>query len=444
MHRSIEKQLLRWKDQVNRMPLLLRGARQVGKSFLLLAFGNKYFANTIHINFEKKPVFKRAFLTKNPQQICNTLALMTNQEIKPNHTFLFLDEIQECPEAIEALRYFKEEMPGLHVAGAGSLLEFTLNDEQFHMPVGRIQFYYLKPCSFTEYLMALGNDKLIGFLQQVNYKNATEIALHEHLLTLMRQYLVLGGMPAVIKQYLDTSDYLQCQEIQANLFNTFRGDFGKYSKQAQHKYLQALFEEAPKLVGQHFHYVDVDPHMQSRDLKLALQALCDAGLIYQIFSGNANGLPLNAALNKKKFKLLFLDVGLVQYTNHLSPQLLLSEDFFALKRGALVEQLVGQELLTLFPFYEAGELFFWERNKPGSSSEVDYVIHVDDLIIPVEVKVGATGRLKSLRIFMEEKKSILGIRISQQPLYFENKILSVPLYMVNEIPRLVKEIIQKG
>jgi uncharacterized protein len=439
MLRLIEERLKLWKDEVGRMPLLVRGARQVGKSYILEKFGRENFGQLVTINFERRPDYKQAFTSLEPIQICNKLALLSKQPIEPGKTLLFLDEIQECPEAISALRYFKEEMPELHVIGAGSLLEFTLNDAQFRMPVGRVQFYYLKPLSFKEFLLASGNNILVEHLAQATPQSGIEPVIHEHALELLRHYLVLGGLPAVIQHYLDTENLVACQERQANLLMTYRSDFGKYANQTKHKYLQAIFERAPGLVGQHFKYADIDPHMQARDLKQALLALRHAGLLYQVFCTQASGLPLISTVNEKKFKLLFLDTGLVQHASHLSADLLLQKDLFTINRGHVIEQFVGQELLTLSEFFDPGEIFYWERNTPGSTAEIDYVIHVDSRIVPIEVKAGTTGRLKSLRIFMTEKSAPLGVHISQKPLARHDDILSIPLYMLYELPRLVRQ-----
>lgn len=440
MKRDVEKQLQNWKKQTSRMPILLRGARQVGKTYLVEKFGQNHFQNLVNINFELQPEFCQCFENLDPVNITNLISSIAGQPILPGETLLFLDEIQECLNAIASLRYFKEKMPNLHVIGAGSLLEFVLNDENFRMPVGRVQYLYLKPISFKEYLVASGNEQLVICLEQATVNKGVQQPIHKKLLSLLREYLVLGGMPAVIKEYLANKNFTQCQNIQIALLNTFRNDFGKYAKKTNHIHLQKLYEKAPGLIGQHFKYVKIDPDMLSRDIKTAMNLLSDAGIINIIYSTAASGLPLNALINEKKFKMIFLDVGLVKRTSQLGADILLKEDLLLINQGALAEQFVGQEILAYADPFEASQLFFWAREQRGSMAEVDYVINVDSLIVPVEVKSGATGRLKSLRIFMAEKKLNLGVRISQHALGLENGILSVPLYMINEIPRLVRDI----
>lgn len=425
MQRTLKQELIKWKEQ--HMPLLVRGARQVGKTFLIEEFGHQYFDNVVTINFEIHKNLFSAFESLSPPQIINTIALLTGQTITPGKTLLFLDEIQECPAAIQSLRYFKEQMPELHVIGAGSLLEFTLNDTQFRMPVGRVQFLYLKPLSFIEYLNAIGQAQFVDYLAGVSLKTKIELSVHEQLLKLVKQYFILGGMPSVLQSFIDGQDLLQCQVIQSALLESFRNDFGKYATGAKHRYLQRLFEKAPGLIAQHFKYVNIDPHIQSREIKPVVDDLRDAGLIHQCFCTNASGLPFYSTANEKKFKLFFLDIGLVQNISELSGDLLMEDNLLLINRGAIAEQFVAQELLAYAKPYQHSSLFYWERNAPSSTAEVDFVINVDGQIIPIEVKAGKTGKLKSLHLFLKEKKGEVGIQLSQAPLHYSDKILSIPL-----------------
>ncbi len=438
MHRELIEALISWKNQPSRMPLLLRGARQVGKTYLASHFGKEHFSHLVEINFELQPHFANCFESLEPTKIVNAINTLIHQKIEPGKTLLFLDEIQECPRAIMALRYFKEQMPSLHVMGAGSLLEFAMKDEQFRMPVGRVQSLYLKPLSLIEYLKAAGYENLIEVLAGATPESGLDKVATYKLEELLHEYFILGGMPDVISHYLEHHDLPYCQIIQAALLNTYRNDFGKYASSAKHKYLQRLYEKTPGMVGQHFQYSKVDPNMQSRDLKSALENLVDAGLIYQIYASKASGLPLNAFISEKKFKLLFIDIGLVKATSLLDVELIKNKDLMLINRGVLVEQFVGQELLAYGPTYQAGQLFYWERAKPSSTAEVDYVINVEEHVVPIEVKSGKTGSLRSLQLFLDEKKLPFGVRLSLAPLSYKNRVLSVPLYMAHEVPRLVQ------
>ncbi len=450
MDRDIEKDLENWKQQKERMPILLRGARQVGKSYVIEKFGQNQFDNILVVNFKLRPELCQCFETLEPSEILEKLSLAMHHKIESGKTLLFLDEIQDCPNAIRALRYFKERMPDLHVIGAGSLLEFTLNDADFRMPVGRVQSLYLKPLSFKEYLGAAGYSDLRKFIEQVDLKKPIADVIHQELLKQIRTYMSLGGMPSVLKTYLDSEiislgamsrsyNFNACQIQKATLLNNYRSDFGKYAKHAQIQHLKRVFEKAPGLVGDHFKYSKVDPDARSYQIKSALELLQHAGLVYPIHSTSASGIPLISLMNEKKFKILFLDVGLVAYASQVDAELLL-ENIILINRGSIAEQLVGQELLAYTPSFEEAKLYFWSRDKKSSMAEVDFVITVGSKIIPIEVKAGSTGHLKSLHLLMQEKNLPLGIRISQLPLTFDGKILSIPMYMVGEVSRLVRMI----
>ena len=439
MKRDIEQELLKWKTSPLRAPLLVRGARQVGKSWIIEKFGREQFKNLIFLNFEQRPEVKACFETLLPEKIVSAIELFTGSTISPGNSLLFLDEIQECPQAIVALRYFKEQLPDLHVIGAGSLLEFVLNEEDFSMPVGRIQFLYLRPLSFQEFLSAIGREKLRDFLKNITLQNPPPTAIHEELSKLVREYVALGGMPAVISGYLQTKSLYQAQDVQSDILATYRRDFGKYSKKTKHKILSLLYEKAPGLIGCWFKYNKVDSDLPSRDIKVALEQLCFAGLLSKVHHTSASGLPLITTQNEKKFKILFLDVGLVKRARFLDTALLFQEDLMLINQGLLAEQFVGQELLAYRDPKVEERLFFWAREQKSSSAEVDFVIPIDHKIIPIKVKAGTTGRLKSLKIFMEEKGSTLGVRISQAPLSFDSQVLSIPFYLIGEFRRLVLE-----
>ncbi len=439
--RLIEKELEDWRHAPQRYPLLLRGARQVGKTYIVEKLG-KQFESFEMVNFEAQPEAIACFSTFNPQEIVQRLELLTKRPIRPGQTLLFLDEIQSCPEAIAALRYFKEKMPELHVIGAGSLLEFALVEGKFSFPVGRVQFIYLNPLSFKEFAFALGEGDAIALLDQCTLKDPLSEEVHKSLIQKVKEYFLVGGMPAVVKEFQGKRSFLHLSRIQDLLLSTYRADFSKYATEAEKKYLRKLFEGIPYQIGQHFKYSEIDPHIKSRELKAALDRLEMAGLVHPIFATAASGIPLAMQINLKKFKPLFLDIGLVQRALQVDPELIISNDLIQIHRGALAEQFVGQELLTNVDCFREEKLFFWEREKRSSSAEVDYVISVKQHILPVEVKAGTQGHLKSLIQFMNEKKSPLGIRISQQPLSYKDHILSVPFYMIQQIPRLVKSLLE--
>lgn len=440
MRRDIEKELILWKAQKEKYPLIIRGARQVGKSYLVETFGKTHFQNNVVVNLEFQPQLKDCFKSLDPSEIINKLQLILGVQIKEDNTLLFLDEIQECPQAIMALRYFKEKMPKLSIIAAGSLLEFVMRSPDFKMPVGRIQFLYLEPMSFSEYLDAAGNQNLREFISDVKLTDSIDDVIHKKLLELLRIYIIVGGMPAALTEYLSSKDLMNCQRIQTALLQTYRSDFGKYAKISQHKYLQKVFDAAPRMAGQRIKYSNIDPDTRSRDLKNALNLLTLAGIVRPIYLTKASGLPLGAQINEQRFKINFLDVGLMQNSCGLQGRLSIEEDFMQINAGSVAEQFVGQELTAYSDRHQQVGLYFWAREKRGSMAEVDYVINIGSDIFPVEVKSGKEGRLKSLRMFIEEKKSRLGIRFSQDKLSYYDKILSIPLYMVEQLPRLAESL----
>lgn len=442
MKRSIETQLLEWKNDPNRLPLIVRGARQVGKSYTIEKFGKAEFDNIVIANFEFSRKLPVCFETLDPQEIISKIEVLLKNKITIGKTLLFLDEIQLCPAAILALRYFKEKMPGLHIIAAGSLLEFVLNDLDFSFPVGRIQFLYQKPLSFKEFLMNYNETNIIERLEVATPFNPLEPIFHEHLIELLREFLLVGGMPAPMSSYLDNKSFIKTKQLQTAILETYYNDFSKYAKKAVHQHLQELFEKIPSVVGQQFKYSSIVPDLRSRDIKLALTQLNWMALIQKVYLNTASGIPIKSQKKDNIFKLLFLDVGLLQNASGLEYEETFNQNILQINSGAIAEQFVGQELLAYGSPYEHHENYFWKRESPSSTAEIDYLIQQGRNILPIEVKAGKTGRLKSLQLFIEEKKAPFGIRVSTQPLSYENNILSIPLYMISELPRLVKIILK--
>lgn len=444
MKRFVEKELLLWKDKEERTPLIIRGARQVGKSFTVEEFGKKNFVNTLVVNFEERNEACHCFESLEIPNILKALGYLYGVTITPGETLLFLDEIQICPQAIKALRYFKEKLPSLHVIAAGSLLEFVIEDEErpISFPVGRVRFLNMKPLSFSEFLDAIDQGQWKEGIKSITLQNPLSDPFHNLLLQFIRDYFLVGGMPMAVKSYARTKSYIEVQRDQKALLDMYRLDLAKYTKKNQFAYLQRLFEICPQLVAKHFRYSKIDPESTnpSRDYKYALRKLGQAGLIFPVHATAANGIPLKAEENEKKFKLLFLDIGLLQCSLEINPITFNDFTFAQVNSGVLAEQFVGQELLAYSDCYMDPHLFFWQTEKSGSA-EVDYVLNYFEKVIPVEVKAGKSGRLASLNQFLERKSAPIGVHISTNQLSFKNKVLSVPLYMVSEIPRLLSELL---
>ncbi len=437
MKRDISIFLNKWKHSKVRQPLLIRGARQVGKTFSIMQFGKDNFENCVAINFEEKPEFGKCFDNLNPKLIIEKISILSNESIRPGKTLLFFDEIQDYPLVISSLRYFYEKMPDLHVIGAGSLIEFALKSEKFKMPVGRIQSIYMYPLSFCEFLDAINQSKLRGYINTINLNDKIESIFENRLTELLRLYFILGGMPKIVESYVNSVEMNEIMHLQTALLKTYEEDFAKYSKTSNHKYLREVFLTAPAMVGKRYKYSQINNLIPSRYLKEALNLLCDTMCISKIVHTAADGVPFEAEKNDKKFKILHLDIGLMQRALRLEHSILFNNNLMQINSGSIAEQYVGQELIALENQYENNKLFFWARDAKSSNAEIDYMAMVENIPVPVEVKAGKTGSLKSMRLFLNEHpNSNFGIRFSLREFSFHDQILSIPLFMVSQLKRL--------
>ncbi len=437
MKRDIYKELIDWRRADSIKPLLIRGARQVGKTFIIQKFGESDFSNCITINFERNPEYKDVFTTFDPVEIVERIILLTAKKIVKGKTLLFFDEIQECPKAITSLRYFYEEMPDLHVIGAGSLLEFALRSGDIKVPVGRIQYIYMHPLSFNEFLDALGESALKNHISlSQNIADITD-SLHNKLIDLVRKYYLIGGMPAVVKEYISTRDIIKCQRIQRSIIDTYTDDFGKYSKDSNIKYLQMVFYAAASMVGKKFVYSHVDNSIKSRYLKEAVELLETAGVLTRIRRTNGDGLPLEANVKDNFFKLLFLDVGLLHSVNGIYNETIRTENLASIFNGAVAEQFVGQELLANQDFYKKPTLFYWAREAKNSNAEIDYLTSYKSDIIPIEVKSGKSEKMISLKMFINKYKSKIALQVSQSKSSNKAIVVSIPFYGIANFTKLI-------
>ncbi len=441
MRRKLEKELSEWKDRKEHLPILLRGARQVGKSYLVERFGKSFFEDVAVVDLENRPDLRQVFSVREPSEILSRLSLSLGKPIVPGKSLLFLDEIQLCPEILTCLRYFKEKMPELHVIAAGSLLEFLLQEENFSFPVGRVEFLYLRPLSFLEYLEAAA-PFVASRLQEWNLEKMPSDMEHQEMLKWVRRYLFTGGMPAAVSASLQENSLLECQRVHYRILQAYESDFGKYAKEIQHKYLRLVFQRAPALVGKILKYQEIDPEVRSRDLKPAIDLLCHAGLFQRTFATTAAGLPLHAHVKEGRAKLFYLDVGLLQSATKVDSEAFFQEDILQINSGMLAEQFVQQELLSYSAPFQNAPLLFWEKER--AEAEVDFVISMGSKIFPIEVKAGSTGALRSMHGFLNEKKLELGIRISQHPLSLRENLLSVPLYLISSLGKICGKFVHKS
>ncbi len=454
MHRFAVDYLKEWKTKPNRKPLVIRGARQVGKTHLVRLFSEECFDQIVEINFERNPEVAALFTSNDPLKIVQLLELQFNISIRQGSTLLFLDEIQATPEVFASLRYFHEELPGQHIISAGSLLEFALKEATFSMPVGRVEYLHLGPMQFEEFLLAAGETKLPDYLNHFLPHDSIPEPIHQKLMEHHRNFLVTGGMPEAIMAYLNHNSWQQCESTKNSLISTFQDDFNKYAKRIKNQHLLLLFKKIPLLVGNKFKYVNVDRNERAGDLAKALNLLFMARVAYSVYHSSCTGVPLGATINSKKFKALFLDVGLMSTISGLN--LLDFEkagDVMTVNAGSICEQFIGQHLLYSGHFYQEPEVHYWAREKKNSSAEVDYVVTDGTSIIPIEVKAGKGGTLKSLHMFLREKNIPTGIRFnSERPSLLEQKtalpdgknktyaLLSLPLYLVSQTRRLIRQL----
>ncbi len=451
MLRFFTEYLIDWKNRNYKKPLIIRGARQVGKTYTIEKFGYEYFATVIKINFEETPDLKQFFQTNNVEQIVQNLEIYFGKDIRRSSTLLFLDEIQTCPEAVVALRYFFEKMPDLHIIAAVSLLDHALNELQYSMPVGRVEFAYMYPLSFYEFLIAINEKSLLEFLRSFTIQQKISKPIHNKLIELVRLYFFIGGMPEAVKTYAETKSLLNTQRIHESIIKTLEFDFSKYGSRLQQTTLTKLLNYIPRTTGQKFKYVNFDHSKRSETIRNAIELLSMSRIVNLIHNTKANAIPLEGGIVEKVFKTLFFDIGL---SNHILKLRLTDLQYLNLhNEGSLAEQFIGQELVCLSPYFAENNLYYWIREKRNSEAEIDYLVQSGNEIIPIEVKAGKTGTLKSLQIFVTEKKLSKAIRfnsdmpsvvqvdtsikINNNLVKVNFQLLSLPFYLVQEYKRFL-------
>lgn len=421
IQRNIDVELLEWKNNPMRKPLLLRGARQVGKSSAVRHFGKefKYFAE---VNFERHKAVKTFFQGDiDIRLIAQKIAKYINVTIEEGETLLFLDEIQECPEAIMALRFFKEDYPGLHVIAAGSLLEFTLQELPTY-GVGRIHTLFMYPMTFDEFLKANDENGLIDMKGQADSRHPLDDAFHEKLVEYFRIYLLVGGMPEAVLAWIKTHDFNQCSRVQEDIILTYDDDFSKYKKRVSPDLLRTTMRGICHQPGEKITFKQISADHRSSQIREAVRLLTLAGLTTPVVATSGNGIPLDAEANEKNMKILFLDSGLLltvlqlegNLAQHLIEQIMTGNPQELVNKGGLVEMVAGLEILRNKPCVQRQRMFYWEKSG-NSIAEIDYLDIFNLKVTPIEIKSGTQGGMKSLWLFMREKHLTEAIRCS-----FEN------------------------
>lgn len=418
IERIIDKYLLEWKDSSEHKPLLLRGARQVGKSSAVRHLGEK-FKHFAEVNFEQLKNIHTFFSGDiDVRLITAKISKYINVPIEPGKTLLFLDEIQACPDAIMALRFFKEDYPQLHVIAAGSLLEFTLQEIPT-FGVGRIHSLFMYPFTFDEFLTATENFGLLEAKRDANTREPLDEPFHNQLTDLFRIYLLVGGMPEAVTTWAKTKDFGACQRVLRNIILTYEDDFSKYRKRISPELLQIAMHGVCHQIGQKFSFSQASSDYRSAQIRSALRLLTLAGIIIPVIATSGNGLPLDAGANESIVKYLFLDPGLLLAILQLdgnAPQKMIEfilsgtpQDL--VNKGGITEMVAGLEIMRYKEPIMRYKMFYWQQTG-NSIAEVDYLEAQNAQIIPIEVKAGTQGGMKSLWLFMRAKKINYALRTS--------------------------------
>lgn len=430
MKRLIDQLLIDWAYASHRKPLILRGARQVGKTYTVKALADVAFQQQlVSIDFEKMPLLSKIFAQDlDPKRILSELELATGQAITPGKTLLFFDEIQQCPKALMSLRYFFEEIPSLHLIAAGSLLEFALSEISF--PVGRVQFLNLYPLGFIEYLMAIGRENMAARLQEK--PSALSVTVHDILRQELIRYFMIGGMPEAVQAFVDSGSIRESQAVHRELIISFQNDFAKYAPRANHFCLSEVFSSVAKEVGNQIKYSHLAQDFSGPTIKNAFTLLSMAQVITPIPLCSPPVLPLEASVHMKTFKAAFLDIGLMQSLCGVPVDKQdLNKNLLSVYRGQLAEQFVAQELRLT---QNQGKLYYWQRTEKSSTAEIDFLAVKQGEVIPIEVKSGAAGRLRSLHLFMKQYPETSAAYIFLDAAWQEpgaSKLIFMPLYFVH-------------
>lgn len=457
MIRFASEALDKWLKNPNRKPMVIRGARQVGKTWLVRDLAIRHEFQLIELNFERLPSLSDLFTENDPAKILRNIEAELGTSIEPDSSLIFLDEIQAAPQLLSKLRWFREDMPQLPVIAAGSLLDFALSKYQYSMPVGRITYFHLEPMSFFEFFMATGNQALCNKLSSFNPETKLPESLHEKCLGLYHDYCLVGGMPEVVQEWIDSKNLKSCIKIQQDLLATYRDDFHKYGGEMEAVLLNRILLSVSEQLGNKFVYSRVDSAKKVVKVKNALSMLSQAKVCTRILHTAGNGLPLGAESNDKFFKAIMVDIGLVSAQMGLSSTSRgEAKNIIFSNKGGLAEQFVGQQLRAAQAPFAEPWLFYWQTTG-GRQGEIDYIIQHGNRIVPVEVKSGATGSMKSLHHFMAQKHLDFAVRCNVNQPSLENisvkttlgqsvsyRLLSIPLYLTERLDELIQQCSRDG
>ena len=437
MKRLIMEQLVKWKKSPYRKPLILKGVRQVGKTWILKEFGRQYYESTAYFNFDENEEYRQFFeTTKDVKRILQNLILASGQKIMPEKTLIIFDEIQDCPKVINSMKYFCENAPDYHIACAGSLLGIALARPS-SFPVGKVNFMQIDPMNFTEFLMANGDENLAVCLDQINTLEPLPDAFFKPLYEKLKMYYITGGMPEPVLMWTQARDVGAMQEALSDIIGAYERDFAKHSDVSEFPKISMIWRSLPSQLAREnkkFLYRVVKEGARAREYENALQWLVDARLVHKVYRSSAPGLPVSAYDDLSAFKIYLVDVGLLRRLAMLSPTAFGEGNrLFTEFKGALTENYVLQALVMQFEVLAR----YWSQSNPPY--EVDFLVQRDNDIFPVEVKSEANTDSKSLRKFKElfGDRVKLRIRFSLNNLKLDGDVLNIPLFMADHSQRLI-------
>lgn len=431
MYREIIQELIRWKDKRRRKPLILTGVRQCGKTYIIKEYGNSHFKNMVHLNFEESEnagaIFDYDF---DVERIITEIGYLTGETIVPGETLLFLDEIQNCPKAITALKYFCENKRELHVICAGSLLGVAIKRDQMSFPVGKVNRLQLYPMSFKEFVIACGHTDLVEILSKWPTDRAVPDLYATPMKKLLKEYYIIGGMPEAVQTWLDTHDYNEVTDVHMEILRDYADDFSKYAPANEVPKIRWIWDSIPVQLAKEnnkFVFSHVRAGKRSAQLEDALQWLKDAGLITQLFLVEKPELPLSGFADKTYFKVYMSDIGLLRTKAGMSPETVFGETGMYIRfKGGFAENYVLNELCSM-----GKDPYFW---RSGNSAEIDFIYEDQSYMIPVEVKSADNSQAKSYRQFCKRYDPVFGFKLSEKNIA-ENmcestRTFSIPLYMI--------------
>lgn len=425
MERYALNNLITWKESKNRKPLILHGARQVGKTWLMQEFGKNYFKQTIYINFDNNKELENIFKDNiNVKNILAALEIISNKKITPDDTLIIFDEIQEVPNALKSLKYFYEESPEYYIICAGSLLGLSIHSGS-SFPVGKVDFLNIYPLTFTEFLDAYSKEKLREIIENKN--TALLHTFKDELKKLLKIYLYIGGMPEVVQSFINNNDYDEARKLQNNILLSYELDFAKHAPLSEVPRIREIWKSIPSQLAKEnkkFIYGIIKEGARAKEYEKAIMWLCDAGLIYTVHNINTPDIPLSAYKDLKAFKIYLLDIGLLGAMAELDKKVLLNDDIFIRFKGIYTEQYVLEQLILKYK-----HLYYYTNNR--NSAEIEFLIEYDSHVIPVEVKAGVNLKAKSLKTYIDKYKPAKAVRFSLADYKNIDNLADIPLYAIN-------------